>query len=315
MKKTLTIMSLVLVFMMMFTVNAFATNTDIEFIENPNTEVKENIGWLHITIDTETNRPADFQNYNFFVNVVNEETGEWNLIDVLYINDYTARAELPYGKYYVAEAGVKNDVTYKFGLVTGQKFELNADVHTAGVDLGFPVQEVVDTPVQTPDVETPVVDDIPEKNAKTMTLMFDYLSQPVDGAVQVNLIKEDNGAKFTITLSQDNQYVSTMTLPVGTYVIDEDKSVVEGQDNKTVTTNNALIVTEDGECVAEIQLKDRTGATDSTNPDDTQDPSVQEPTEEVKKTNNRLTLIIASGLVLLVVIVIAAVQVKKYWNL
>lgn len=119
---------------------------------------EENVGWVHITVDAQTNRPADFHDYNFFVNIVNEETGAFNLVNVYYDNDYKAMATLPYGNYFIAEAGVKNDWSWNFALNTGEKFTLDENTHAVDVSLHFDRSEAVVSPSEEPEPITfPVV--------------------------------------------------------------------------------------------------------------------------------------------------------------
>lgn len=179
MKKIFSIFICVMLVLLM-AVPAFATE-DIPLPEGDIVEITDeeilDVGWVFIDIDVEYNRPSDFMDYNFYVNIVNKETGEWNVIDVYYDNDYEARATLPYGTYYVAEGGVKNDMLAKFALETGDEFTLDADNRAFDLRLGFdnggsilppeeeaipdePVQEEPDEPV----VEEPPVQEDPVEN-------------------------------------------------------------------------------------------------------------------------------------------------------
>lgn len=169
-KFSLKIISMILVIFTLLT--AFTIKVNAEEAE----ETSQEVGWVHITVDVETNRPVEFRDYNFYVNIVNKETWEWNLADIYYDNGYKARITLPYGSYYIAEAGVEKDYLGEFALTTGQEFTLDEETHAVDIQLGFttehivtpfepPVEEPIpDEPVEeVPEIEEPVVEEQPEE--------------------------------------------------------------------------------------------------------------------------------------------------------
>lgn len=164
-------------------------------------EQTENVGWLHISVDVDTNRPDDFRDYNFYVNVVNKDTGEWNLADIYYDNNYKTRITLPYGNYYIAEAGVKKDYLGTFALTTGQEFSLNEESHAVELQLGFDTYHIVESEVEEP------VDEIIEEPVTDNTEIQEPIKEPVDDTIpdieqdQIQENEEENSPLENILIS------------------------------------------------------------------------------------------------------------------
>lgn len=168
-KISIKIISMILVIFSLlsaFTLEVNATN---------NEEVNQEVGWVHITIDTETNRPDDFRDYNFYVNIVNKETDHWYLSDVYYDNGYKARITLPYGDYYIAEAGVQKDYLGKFALTTGQEFTLDEEVHAVDIQLGFSDYHIIE-----PEIKEPVEDVVPEEPTEEVPEIQEPVEEPTE---------------------------------------------------------------------------------------------------------------------------------------
>lgn len=169
-KFSLKVISMILVIFSLL--SAFTLKVSAE----PTDESSQEVGWLFVVIDTETNRPDNFRDYNFYVNVVNQETGEWNVADVYYDNNYKAKITLPYGSYYIAEAGVQKDYLGEFALVPGEKFTIDSETPAVEITLGFdtihviePDEPVVEEPIpdepveEVPEIKEPVIEEQPEE--------------------------------------------------------------------------------------------------------------------------------------------------------
>lgn len=278
MKKILSMLLLISTLFCIFSIPVLAapeanTTETIETIEtethdehSTSNKNVETVGWAHITIDTETNRPSNFLDHNFYVNIVNEETGKWNIVNVYYDNEYKARAELPYGKYYIAEAGVKNDMKGEFALSTGKTFELNEETHAVSVELGFSPVGIAEKPEPNEEINI-------EKEMGSLTISLNTNAYPIEEDVTVNIVEVIDATEFSNVLNKENNYSVTIDVPYGLYVINTDKSFVSNKEDLLVQIETEILV-ESEETTASIKLVEKTETEEPVKPAEPEDPSI-----------------------------------------
>lgn len=299
------VMSLVLVLSILSLNIAYATEAEPTRLP----ETIHNNGQVHVVIDTETNRPADFYDYNFYVNFVNSETGEWITKTIHYSLNYNETIDLPFGKYEIGEAGVEKDYLGKFALIGGEAFELNGNNKSAEIYLGFPEAPIIaptETPQPSPTItQDPVVEPTapvinePIDSMGSITWFINTEEQPMGGMeVTLYIVDNYNIEKF-IVLNEDNGYKNTIELPAGVYKVNQDKTTIQNNDNLTCML--------DGES---IQLDNNSNIECQVYPCERE----QTETDENEKGAFALSkgITVGSGIVLLAVIAVGLWQIKKY---
>lgn len=137
----------------------------------PDKVFAEETGIIKINIDVNTNAPEGLENYDFYVDLMNETTNESESYSILYLDNYYEEIIVPYGTYYVLSAGVVNDTLGKFDLKLGDSFTVSKEFPTVDITLGFSNFNVIENKQEQPatepiqiESEEPVITLIPQQS-------------------------------------------------------------------------------------------------------------------------------------------------------
>ena len=153
MKKSLLFVLTIIILMCSFTFMVHAEDEEInndtlhkvltgQIIEEPTIDKNTPKGKVTFIVQANKNRPADFYNYDFFVELSSDKLqfadATSNFYKIPEINDYTETYEFPYGEYEIVRGGVYDDVRNKFSIVTDiEKFVLDENNQEVTVIFNF----------------------------------------------------------------------------------------------------------------------------------------------------------------------------------
>lgn len=235
----------------------------------------EGEAWLNLTVDTTVNTPEGYDNYNFYVIVLNQDTGSYEEVNINYDNNFYSRTKLPYGNYLLASGGVRNDAKSVFSLACGQEFTIDETTPVVAYTLYFENFDVIHGKYLYGD------------NSMEGSLMIKTENYDKSKDVQIMLTRDREN--YSYTLDSSNGFTITEPLARGVYTYEQNSAGLTPNVEKIVINGgetSVLILSGNNETKEAIDTPttpDEPIAPDEPNIDEPvidEEPSVDTPVDE-----------------------------------